>query len=329
VRVLFNTYPVAFDCPGGGEVQLLRCKQALESLGVEVVLFDPWKPQFGRVDLVHYFSVQGGSMNFCDYVKKIGLPLVISPVLWLTAENRPFFPLREIRDLLHHCDRILPNSQAECDQLAETFDVDLDKFSVVPNGVDPEFGVPADPQAFRRHFGVSFPFLLNVANIEPRKNQLLLAQVARHMELDLLLLGRARDHEFLASCLTAGGPRVRHLGCLDHADPLLKSAYRACEVFVLPSLLETPGLAGLEAAAQGAKLVITRVGSTAEYFQDLVSYVDPDDAQSLQHGIETQRAAQPDQRLRTRVLTNFTWAHAAKALIEAYSRTLLATGSVR
>jgi glycosyltransferase involved in cell wall biosynthesis len=168
-----------------------------------------------------------------------------------------------------------------------------------------------------------------VANIEPRKNQRLLAQVARHMELDLLLLGRARDHEFLASCLAAGGPRVRHLGFLDHADPLLKSAYRACEVFLLPSLLETPGLAGLEAAAQGAKLVITRVGSTTEYFQDLVSYVDPNDARSLQHGIETQRAAQGDQRLRTHVLSNFTWTHAAKALIEAYSRTLLATNSVR
>ena len=71
MRVLFNTYPVAFDCPGGGEMQLLKCKQALESLGVEVLLFDPWRPQFEQVDVVHYFSVQGGSMNFCDYVKRL------------------------------------------------------------------------------------------------------------------------------------------------------------------------------------------------------------------------------------------------------------------
>ena len=46
--------------------------------------------------------------------------LVISPVLWLTAENRERFPLGEIRDLLHLCDRILPNSQAEADQLMST-----------------------------------------------------------------------------------------------------------------------------------------------------------------------------------------------------------------
>ena len=121
MRVLFNTYPVAFGCPGGGEIQLLRSKQALEALGVEVLLFDPWRPQFESVDVVHYYSVQGGSMNFCDYVKNIGLPLLISPVLWLTEENRGRFPMGEIHDLLVRCDRILPNSQPECDQLAEAF----------------------------------------------------------------------------------------------------------------------------------------------------------------------------------------------------------------
>lgn len=304
------------------------CKVALEALGVDVLLFDPWKPQFDQVDLVHYFSVQGGSMNFCDYVKRLGLPLVISPVLWLTAENRGQFPLGEIRDLLHRCDRILPNSPAEREQLARAFDLDVDKFSVIPNGVDLRFGAPADPQAFRRHFGVSAPFLLNVANVEPRKNQRMLAQVARQLDVDLLLLGRARDPDYLADCLAEGGSRVRHLGSLDHADPLLASAYRACEVFVLPSLLETPGLAALEAAAQGAKLVVTNVGSTADYFVDLVHYVDPSDAIALRRAIEGAWTAGHDDRLRDHVLANFTWAQAAKALVGAYNRTLLAAGAV-
>jgi glycosyltransferase involved in cell wall biosynthesis len=329
VRVLFNTYPVAFGCPGGGEIQLLKCRAALEALGVEVLLFDPWRPRFDRVDLVHYFSVQGGSMNFCDYVKRIGLPLVISPVLWLTAENRERFPLAEIRDLLHLCDRVLPNSQAECDQLADAFEIAGEKFSVVPNGVDPQFGVPADPDAFRRHFGISFPFLLNVANVEPRKNQRLLAGVARRIDVDLLLVGRARDPGYLADCLAEGGRRVRHLGPLEHDSDLLKSAYRACKVFVLPSLLETPGLAALEAAAQSAKLVVTNVGSTADYFQDFASYVAPHDAAGLRACIEKQWAAAPDDRLRAHVMANFTWTQAGKALLHAYERTLMASAADR
>jgi len=328
MRVLFNTYPVAFGCPGGGEIQLLRSKQALEALGVEVLLFDPWRPQFESVDVVHYYSVQGGSMNFCDYVKNVGLPLLISPVLWLTEENRTQFPMGEIHDLLVRCDRILPNSQAECDQLAEAFGIDAEKFSVVFNGVDPRFGVPADPLLFRRRFGIEAPFLLNVANIEPRKNQRLLAQVARQMEVDLILLGKTRDREYLEDCLAAGGNRVRYVGHLDHADPLLKSAYAACEVFVLPSLLETPGLAALEAASQGAKMVVTREGSTEEYFEDHVTYVDPLDARSLRHAIQRQWSSGADEQLRDRVLTHFTWTAAGKALVDAYTRTLLAASSV-
>jgi len=329
VRVLFNTYPVAFGCPGGGEIQLLKCKEALELLGVDVVLFDPWHPQFDSVDLVHYFSVQGGSMNFCHYVKQIGLPLAISPVLWLTKENRRQFPLGEIRTLLERSDCVLPNSAAEQQQLAEEFDLDVEKMSVIPNGVDVEFALPADPADFRRHFDIPGPFLLNVANVEPRKNQRLLAQVARKLQIDLVLLGRARDPECLRGVLDAGAGRVRHLGALDHADPLLKSAYASCEVFVLPSLLETPGLAALEAAAQGAKVVITSVGSTRDYFQELATYVEPSSEQSLRQGIEAQWSAEANGELRSHVLANFTWDQAGKALVDAYERTLLAAGSVR
>jgi glycosyltransferase involved in cell wall biosynthesis len=328
VRVLFNTYPVAFGCPGGGEVQLIQCKQALESLGVEVALFDPWRPQFEHVDVVHYFSVQGGSMNFCDYVKRVGLPLVISPVVWLTAENRRHFPLGEIRDLLHLADRVLPNSQAECNQLAAEFDLDPDKFSVIPNGVNPEFGEPGDPRLFRQHFGITGPFLLNVANVEPRKNQLMLSRVARRMRRDLLLLGQVRDHDYLHECLDAGGGHVRHLGHVPHEDPLLRSAYRACELFVLPSLLETPGLAALEAAAAGARIVITEVGAARDYFGPYAEFVDPASAASIERGIRAQMARLPCDELPRHVLENFTWIHAAKALADAYERVLFAAASV-
>jgi glycosyltransferase involved in cell wall biosynthesis len=319
---------VAFGCPGGGEIQLLKCKAALATLGIDVLLYDPWRPQFDEVDLVHYFSVQGGSMNFCDYVKKLGLPLVISPVVWLTEENRRHFPLGEIRDLLHLCDRILPNSQAELVQLAETFELDPEKFSVIPNGIDAEFGEPVDPEIFRHHFDWRSPFLLTVANIEPRKNQHLVAQFAAELEVDLVLLGHVRDADYWCQCQAAGAARVHHLGYIDHDDLLLRSAYRACEVFVLASLLETPGLAALEAAAQNARIVITEVGATREYFGAHAEYVDPASAASLRLAIERQLVARPDDSLRRRVLEHFTWAHAGRSLADAYERALLAAASV-
>lgn len=323
MRVLFNTYPVAFDCPGGGEIQLLKSREALERAGVEVALYDLWRPQLDRADVVHYFSVQGGSMNFCDYVKRIGKPLAISPVLWLTPENREAMPLGEIHALLHRCDRILPNSRAELSQLAETFEVDPAKFTVTPNGIDRAFGEPADPSLFRQQYALGDrPFLLSVANIEPRKNQLRLVRAIRDLGLELLLLGHVRDPHYWSQCQGEAGPGVRHLGRLDHASPLLKSAYAACSAFVLPSLLETPGLAALEAAAQGAPVAITSVGCTREYFGDLASYAEPLDEASIRASIDKALARPRDDRLREHVLENFTWDHTAQSLIAAYQQTL-------
>ena len=237
MRVLFNTYPVAFDCPGGGEVLLRKSKEALERAGVEVLLFDPWAPQLDAADVVHYFSVQGGSMNFCAHVKKRGLPLLISPVLWLTDASVPLLPIAEIRDLLHLCDVVLPNSRAELEQLTSFFGLDRRKFVVTPCGIDAAFTRPADAGLFRRRFGIDGPFLLNVANIEPRKNQLRLIRATRGLGVGLVILGNVRDPDYYDACLREGEGFVRHLGYLEHGSELLRAAYQACELFVLPSLL--------------------------------------------------------------------------------------------
>jgi glycosyltransferase involved in cell wall biosynthesis len=320
MRVLFNTYPVAFDCPGGGEVQLLECKTALERLGVKVFLYDQWNPQFETVDAVHYFSVQGGSSIFCEYVKKQGLPLLISPILWPTDENISSYPMKEIRSLLRLCDVVLPNSEAERDQLALFFDLDPQKCVVVPNGVGHSFRSLGNSDLIREHLNLEGPFLLNVANIEVRKNQLTLVQAVHGLSLPLVLLGRVRDVGYFEECMKQGAEFVRYGGVLPHGGDLLKSAYHASEVFVLPSLLETPGLAALEAATQEARLVVTSVGSTKEYFQGLVTYVNPNDPKDIRAGIEAALVRKSDESLRRHVLANFTWDQAAMYLVEAYER---------
>lgn len=322
MRVLFNTYPVAFDCPGGGEIQLLRSQEALERAGVEVLRFDPWQPQFDRADVVHFFSVVGGSACFCDHVKRRGLPLVLSPVLWLTTENQRTMPLGEIGALLHLADRILPNSQAELDQLAAHFGLRPEKMTITYNAVDPMFASPVDPDDFRRHFAITRPFVLNVANVEPRKNQLALARVALELGVDLVVLGHVREPTYLAACAAAGGPSWKYLGPVAHGGALLRAAYRACAAFVLPSLLETPGLAALEAALAGAAVVVTEVGSAREYFADLATYVNPLDPATIRQGIEAALARPADGRLRQWISERFTWDRTAQQLRAAYAEVL-------
>ena len=130
------------------------------------------------------------------------------------------------------------------------------------------FLIPSDTELFRNQFAIEGRFVLNVANIEPRKNQIRLAEVMKNFpDCKLVLIGHIRDPDYLQRVLEVGGSQLRYVGPLPHDSLLLRSAYRGCEFFALPSLLETPGLVALEAAAQGAPLLLTSEGCCAEYFR--------------------------------------------------------------
>jgi glycosyltransferase involved in cell wall biosynthesis len=161
-------------------------------------------------------------------------------------------------------------------------------------------------------------FLLTVGNIEPRKNQLGLIRAARQTGTRLVVLGRARDEAYAAACRAEAGSDVNFPGALAHDDPLLRSAYAACAAFCLPSTLETPGLAALEAAAAGARLVITREGSTCEYFGDDAVYVDPASVDDIAGGIETALGQAPGSALRERIASQFTWDRVVGPLATLY-----------
>ena len=125
----------------------------------------------------------------------------------------------------------------------------------MPNGVLPSVG-SASPEFFFRRCG-TFPFVLSVGRIEPRKNTLGLIQAAGRLELPLVIVGEAPPgfERYEVECRRAADDRAIWLGRLEHDDPLLASAYAAARVFALPSWFETPGLAALEAALAGCSVV--------------------------------------------------------------------------
>lgn len=321
MKVLFNTYPMAFHTPGGGEIQLLAYQKYLPLYGVDVRLFDPWNPQFLDHDLVHFFSCIGGSVHFCGFVKKLGLPLVISSSLWITEETKHLYPIDEIRAQLSLADMVITNSNIECETLSSILDLPREKFVTVYNGVSEIFFKPVSPDIFRTQFKLYHPFVLNVGNIEPRKNQLTLVRAMKAFpNMKLVLIGHARDPEYTKSVLSEGGDQILYMGSIDHEDEMLRSAYAACEVFCLPSTLETPGLAALEAAAVWAPLVVTREGSTREYFGDYAEYVDYIDAGEISKALEKTLKFPRKLQQRTKVeLEGLKWENVVEGLVEIYS----------
>ncbi|HIE1649522.1 TPA: glycosyltransferase [Burkholderia cenocepacia] len=294
MKVLFATYPMAFHTPGGGEIQLLAYRKHLPAHDVDVTLLDPWNPRFLEHDVVHFFSCVGGSVHFCNFVKQLQLPLVVSSSLWVTEDTKHLYPMGEIHHQFSLADRVVTNSDIESDTLARVFELPREKFVSVLNGVEPIFYDRQPASAFRDAFDLRGRFILNVGNIEPRKNQLALVRAMKSFpELKLVLIGHQRDQAYARACLEEGGDQVIYLGALPHESPVLRAAYAACEVFCLPSTLETPGLAALEAHAAGARIAITQVGSTQEYFGNHVTYLDPNDVSSIAQSIRLAMTLEP------------------------------------
>lgn len=342
MSLFFYVYPSAFQNPGGGEVQLMKTKEFLERRGLTIHLYDQWKDRLGPGDLLHVF----GSVKYCyglmRTAKEVGAKVVLSTICWFdwrsalhTYSRWPQRGLNVIRHLAKVCfprtpslrrsmmsisDLLLPNSEAERDQLIRYFGMKREKIVVVPNGVDARYG-RAEAGSFERRYGLR-DFLLCVGRIEPRKNQLTLIRAHRGMKRPLVIIGEAvsRYKDYEVACRREAGSGVHFLGYLPMDSELLQSAYAACDTFVLPSWFETPGLAALEAGLAGAKIVITEGGSTREYFEEDAAYVNPHQVSDVRMKIEEVISQKKNACLRERISKNYTWEKVAEKVAECYAR---------
>jgi len=193
---------------------------------------------------------------------------------------------------------------------------------VVYNGYDLSyFDAPGDNgRLFKSHFGIYGDYMLNVANIEPRKNQLEFVKELRRsgVSRQLLIVGNIRDQAYWDVCQEVGGEQVRFMGPLEYASPEMISAISGAAIFVMPSTVETPSIAALEAFAMGTPLLITERGCTKEYFGDHAIYVDPDNLSDISVKLSSLNLMAPasrDERAR------FVWSNVIEDLISVY-RTL-------
>ena len=318
LKVCFNTFWFSFECPGGGEIQLLQTKNALEKISVVVDLYDHWRPSFKDIDVVHSFTVQPGMSYFAENIKRLGIPLVISPIFWPNvAATRG--EMWEIERGLKFADLILPNSQIEADLLSKTFDIDPNRFHVVYNGVDFEKFKIQGPNLFREKYSIKEPFLLCVGNIEPRKNQLSVLNALQELNsnFQFICIGNIRDQSYFEKCKSISN--FKYIGSVNYADPLLCSAFEAAAGMILVSSFETPGLSALEALYFGCPVLITTQGSTKEYFGKHAYYADPDDQRSIENGIKLICEHKGRESF---VDSRFSWNEIAKQTKQAYLKVM-------
>jgi glycosyltransferase involved in cell wall biosynthesis len=332
MRVLFLTYPRIGLNRGGLQIQIEETAQGLTDLGVEVIRYDPWQNQIPNVDVCHVFSIDGSMVYHASRAVSLGVPVIISPVL-NAFDNRPivtmlkrqlsalpgcYSDLRRAGTMLHAASTVVALNPDEREMLIKVFKVDSSKCCVIPNGINMAFS-QGDPTLFDRAHGIS-NFVLNVASIEPRKNQLTLVRALKNLPYPLVLIGKAtpENDAYLAQCKTEAGANVRFLGALNHEDPMLAAAYAAAKLFVMPSLSEVMPLTLYEAAVAGCRILTSDQVPVSASLAPLIKQCPPNDVATLMRLIdEEMRAAQTDS-IHQAVMAMPTWGEVCQQLADLY-----------
>jgi glycosyltransferase involved in cell wall biosynthesis len=226
-----------------------------------------------------------------------------------------------LADLCKWSKLIIPNTHKEAELIERGLSINKDKVIVVPNGVEEKF-YGADPSLFVSKYGVN-NFILSVGHIGPeRKNVLRLFRVLKEINHPAVFIGRKEDTEEGRTCLREAekNSNLLIIDSIPNDSDELASAYAASDVFALPSLFETPGIAALEAALAGSKIVITKYGGTEEYFGKFARYVEPKSMDSITREIVGALKDPENVQLREHIKKNFLWKSVAEKTLSAYKR---------
>lgn len=195
-------------------------------------------------------------------------------------------------------------------------------FTIVPNCADPEVFAGADPTGFTARYGLR-DFVISVGHFEGRKNQLMLLYALRDTGLPIVLVGAAHrsDPAYFDLCRQYAPEGTLFISQLSQSE--LASAFAAARVHALPSWTEGASLAGIEAAMAGCNIVVGDRAGEWEYYGEEAFYCNPASVSSIRAAVERAfRAVDPErkERIRKRVLAEFTFENAAERTLHAYER---------
>ncbi|MEO0072658.1 MAG: glycosyltransferase family 4 protein [candidate division WOR-3 bacterium] len=336
MKILFGSYQAISILEGGVKTQVWALKTELEKLGHEVTLFNSWENiQLRDYDFVHLFCAHIGTYHLAQAISALGVKIILTPIVFsrrhptfiklmlpytkLAAKFGGFYHYYIVSELSRQAKLILANTQAECDLIHRAFGVSRNKIKFLPNGVEERFYF-AEPDLFTQKYGLK-DFMLYVGHIGwPRKNLLRFLEVSCEFDVPLVLIGKILENSYAHACVELIKKR-RHtlvISDLDYQSPILASAYAACDLFILPSYYETPGLAALEAALAGAKIVITQYGGTKEYFREYAHYLNPYSKSSIRAAITQTLSKKKEPQLREYIRQNYLWRRCAEDLVEIY-----------
>lgn len=360
MKVLFQNRMDAFEKWGGDTTQMLETKKCLEKLGVNIDINLESNPNLNEYDLVHIFNIQRADYGLKQLLnaKEHNLPVALSTIYWdlryahnakethLYSENLMVRLLskintniphlgskileyrknreltKNIKTMLQEADILLPNSYSELEILAILFDAPevRGKSVIIPNSVSISKFYEMGNNKIDSSVKLPSNYILEVGRVETWKGQLnLIKALFDYPEIPLVFIGNI-DSFYAKECIKLGEKRGNcyFLGEISHEE--VYYYYLNAKVHALPSLRESPGLSTLESALFETNCVVSIHAPINEYFGLNAFVCDPLVIDSIKQAVLNAWESPINNKLKKRVLENFTWEKTAFKTFEAYKK---------
>lgn len=284
----------AISPTGGVRIQGLMWKEGLEALGHEVELISLWNANIWKdFDAFIFFGSGGMFLELIRGIESHNPHIAVAPIIdphcgkflyRLLSHYTGYDRYNGIRSRFYnaykgmkHARLCFTRSNQETEYLHECLDVPMSRIFQVP------LSVRFEPL---KEMPVKEKFCFHASRLcSENKNVNRLIQAAKKYGFPLKLAGmlQGKEEETWLEQSIKDVPNIEYLGLL--SDEELLTMYRRCKVFALPSLIEGVGMVALEAAGQGAEVVLTDIGAPKEYFQGKARLVDPYSVDSIGQAI--------------------------------------------
>lgn len=266
----------------------LKGDRVLDASGTELGV---WQDVLGDRDVIH--TIPPIPWTHLKGLPKLSAKLVSSTVFWrswtyvrvihkVSGKFSPYVLKEYVRVIfawLHipfywsykGFDLLLPNSEDEIRNfLAYCFVKKGARLVAIPNAIDPIPEYVADLPRPREV--PEDDYIVVPAVFASRKNHFTLLKALDGTDYKVVFMG---EGEHLEECKRRSTANMIFLGHVAHGSRLFYGVLKYARVCCLPSNCETPGIAGLEAAALGARPVVPYEGGTVQYYGWDAEYHDP------------------------------------------------------
>jgi len=250
-----------------------------------------------------------------------------APHLWQKLKELRWHSFLDMQKRVARCmPRIITVSKCARTDISRAFDIDEDRFFVVPNGINTNFFYPLKgiPRASNRII------VTNSADTPLKGLHFLLqaiAAIAAKRDIRLIVVGSPKKNGMVIKLIRKLG--IGHLvtftGRISYEEFVRQ--YARATVAVVPSVYEGFGLPAGEAMACGVPVISTTGGALPEVVGNAGILVPPEDSDALakallsvlDHPDYAQKLSEAGYR---RVQNHLTWQAAAKRTAAAYSQVI-------